>query len=56
MMLAMSWFEDQQVDWIILETGMGGRLDATNICSPEICLITNIGLDHQQFLAIIGEP
>lgn len=50
MMLAMSWFEDQQVDWIILETGMGGRLDATNICSPEICLITNIGLDHQQFL------
>ncbi len=50
MMLAISWFEDQQVDWIILETGMGGRLDATNICSPEICLITNIGLDHQQFL------
>ena len=50
LMLAMSWFEDQQVDWIILETGMGGRLDATNICSPEICLITNIGLDHQQFL------
>ena len=50
MMLAMSWFQEQQVDWIILETGMGGRLDATNICSPEICLITNIGLDHQQFL------
>lgn len=50
MMLAISWFEDQQVDWIILETGMGGRLDATNICSPAICLITNIGLDHQQFL------
>lgn len=50
MMLAMSWFELEQVDWIILETGMGGRLDATNICAPEICLITNIGLDHQQFL------
>ncbi|MDC1022151.1 Mur ligase family protein [Schleiferiaceae bacterium] len=50
LMLALSWFEHENVDWVILETGMGGRLDATNICSPEICLITNIGLDHQQFL------
>ena len=50
LILALSWFEHEKVDWIILETGMGGRLDATNICSPEICLITNIGLDHQQYL------
>ena len=50
LMLALSWFEHERVDWIILETGLGGRLDATNICSPDICLITNIGLDHQQYL------
>ena len=50
LMLAMSWFEEQKVDWIVLETGMGGRLDATTICTPEICLITNIGLDHEEWL------
>ena len=50
LMLAMSWFEEEKVDWIILETGMGGRLDATTICTPEICLITNIGLDHKEWL------
>ena len=58
--MAMQWFETQEVDWIILETGMGGRLDATNICSPELTLVTNIGLDHVQWLgnnrkAIAGE-
>ena len=50
LMLSLQWFEAEQVDWIILETGMGGRLDATNICSPELSLITNIGLDHVQWL------
>lgn len=50
LMLALSWFEQERVDWIILETGMGGRLDATNICAPKICGITNIGLDHTQYL------
>jgi len=49
-MLALSWFEREAVDWIILETGMGGRLDATNICLPELTIITNIGLDHTQWL------
>ena len=49
-MLALSWFEHEAVDWIILETGMGGRLDATNICAPELTIITNIGLDHTQWL------
>jgi dihydrofolate synthase/folylpolyglutamate synthase len=49
-MLALSWFEQEAVDWIILETGMGGRLDATNICLPELTIITNIGLDHTQWL------
>ena len=50
LMLALLWFEHEKVDWIILETGMGGRLDATNICQPELILITNIGLDHEQWL------
>jgi len=50
LMLALSWFEQEQVDYIVLETGMGGRLDATNICDPEVCLITNIGLDHKEWL------
>ena len=49
-MLALSWFEREAVDWIMLETGMGGRLDATNICLPELTIITNIGLDHTQWL------
>lgn len=50
LMLALSWFEQEQVDYIVLETGMGGRLDATNIVQPEVCLITNIGLDHKEWL------
>ena len=38
------------MDVTILETGLGGRLDATNICEPEVCVITSIGLDHQEYL------
>ena len=37
-------------DYVVLETGLGGRLDATNICVPEICVITKIGLDHCDWL------
>ena len=48
--LAVKWFSDQKVDVAIIETGMGGRLDSTNVILPEISIITNIGLDHQQFL------
>ena len=43
-------FRSRQVDWVILETGLGGRLDATNVCKPIITLITGIGLDHTQVL------
>ncbi len=50
LMMALLWFQHEKVDWIILETGMGGRLDATNICQPELVLITNISLDHEQWL------
>ena len=39
-------FSEAKCDYAVLETGLGGRLDATNICSPEICVITKIGLDH----------
>lgn len=48
--LAFHWFAKQEVDIAIIETGMGGRLDATNIIQPEVCLITNVSLDHTQFL------
>ncbi len=48
--LAFKYFEEQEVDIVILETGMGGRLDSTNIATAELSVITNIGLDHTQFL------
>ena len=48
--LALWYFAREKVDWVVWETGLGGRLDATNIVRPEICIITNIGLDHQQYL------
>lgn len=48
--LAFHWFAQQKVDIAIIETGMGGRLDATNIIQPEVCLITNVSLDHTQYL------
>jgi dihydrofolate synthase/folylpolyglutamate synthase len=48
--LATSWFAKQEVDVAVIETGMGGRLDSTNIILPELSVITNIGFDHLQFL------
>lgn len=50
MMMAFCYFADCQVDVAIIEVGLGGRLDSTNIISPNLCVITNIGLDHVQFL------
>ena len=47
---ALWWFREQQVDIAVLETGMGGRLDSTNVVTPEVSVITNIGWDHMQFL------
>lgn len=49
-MMALDWFAKQEVDWVVLETGLGGRLDSTNIVNPEMCVITNIGLDHCDML------
>lgn len=48
--LAFDYFRKEKVDIAIVEVGMGGRLDSTNIITPEISVITNIGLDHTQFL------
>lgn len=48
--MAFEYFAQQQVDIAIIETGLGGRLDSTNIINPELSIITNIGLDHTQFL------
>lgn len=48
--LAFSWFADQKVDVVVLETGLGGRLDSTNIVTPVLSVITNIGLDHCDML------
>lgn len=48
--MAISAFAKEGCDICVMETGMGGRLDSTNIITPEISIITNIGFDHVQFL------
>jgi dihydrofolate synthase/folylpolyglutamate synthase len=48
--MACSWFAAQKVDVAIVEVGMGGRLDSTNIITPELSVITNIGWDHADLL------
>ena len=48
--MAFDYFAKKKVDIAIIEVGLGGRLDSTNIINPEISLITNIGIDHTQFL------
>lgn len=58
--LALEWFQRQRAEIVILETGMGGRLDAANVVTPAVSVITPIGLDHMQHLggtlaAIAGE-
>ena len=48
--MAFDYFAEEKVDIAIIETGLGGRLDSTNIITPVLSVITNISLDHQQFL------
>ena len=48
--MALTWFARQKVDVVVLETGLGGRLDSTNIVNPVLSIITNIGLDHCDML------
>ena len=49
-LMALNWFADRQADVVVLETGLGGRLDSTNIVNPVLSVITNIGLDHCDML------
>ncbi len=48
--LAFDYFKNEKVDFAVIEVGLGGRLDSTNIINPLVSVITNIGLDHTQFL------
>lgn len=48
--LALLWFAEQQVDLVILEVGLGGRLDATNVVTPLLAIITNVSMDHEAHL------
>ena len=48
--IAFLLYSEMDMDRVILECGLGGRLDATNVCKPEICIITKIGLDHCEWL------
>ncbi len=48
--MALLYFKRKKVDIAVIEVGMGGRLDATNIITPEISIITNISYDHKEFL------
>jgi dihydrofolate synthase/folylpolyglutamate synthase len=50
--LAFKWFADEGVDAAVIETGLGGRLDSTNVTVPEMCIVTTIGLDH---CALLGD-
>ena len=48
--IAFEYFARRKVDIAVLEVGMGGRLDATNVVEPRVSVITDISLDHQKFL------
>lgn len=48
--MAFRYFADEKVDVAVIEVGLGGRLDCTNIIRPDVCIITNISFDHTQFL------
>lgn len=58
--LAFLWFAEENLDLVVLETGLGGRLDATNIVNPYVSVITNVSMDHEAYLgntiaAVAGE-
>jgi dihydrofolate synthase/folylpolyglutamate synthase len=48
--MALDAFGRRNVDWAVIETGMGGRLDATNVLTPDVAIITNISLEHREYL------
>jgi len=50
--MAFLYFEQEKVEWAVIETGMGGRLDATNVIEPRLSIITNVSFDHQEYLGV----
>jgi dihydrofolate synthase/folylpolyglutamate synthase len=48
--MAFTYFARRKVEWAVIETGMGGRLDATNVVNPVVSVITRVSLDHREFL------
>ena len=48
--MCFAWFAEQNIEYAVIETGLGGRLDSTNIISPILSVITNIGMDHADLL------
>jgi dihydrofolate synthase / folylpolyglutamate synthase len=48
--LALDYFREQEVEFVLLETGLGGRMDATNVVTPVVSILTSIDLDHQKWL------
>jgi dihydrofolate synthase/folylpolyglutamate synthase len=50
--LALAWYAEQDVAWVVLEVGLGGRLDATNVVTPAVAVITSISYDH---MAVLGD-
>ena len=48
--MSLCYFKKKKIDYAVIEVGLGGRLDATNICNPIVSCITNIGFDHKKFL------
>jgi dihydrofolate synthase/folylpolyglutamate synthase len=48
--MMFEYFKESKCEYVVLETGLGGRFDATNVCKPEVSIITNISLDHTSFL------
>ena len=49
-LMAFWWFAKAEVDWAVIEVGLGGRLDATNIVEPQLCVITPVDYDHEAWL------
>lgn len=48
--MGLLYFAEEAVDWAVIEVGMGGRLDATNVITPRVSVITNVSLEHQEYL------
>jgi dihydrofolate synthase / folylpolyglutamate synthase len=48
--MAFQYFAEEKVDWAVVEAGMGGRLDATNVITPKVSVITNVSFDHEEYL------